>query len=78
MQGLPLPAIACRDRRLLPYIFTFILHWAGKLFSVALSVNPVIHRTTRLLTGALLCAVRTFLSPTLGGRAMAAPVVWQK
>ena len=56
MQGLPSIDVTINSRRLLPYVFTFTRR---QLFSVALSVPA--WGETRLFTGALLCAVRTFL-----------------
>ena len=57
-QGLPFYPVTRAERGLLPHIFTLILPKARRLFSVALSVRCY---TTRLLAGALLFAVRTFL-----------------
>ena len=67
MQGLPANNVTIISRELLPHVFTFIstLLWR-QLFSVALSVLVSSKENkTRLLTGTLLCAVRTFLPPTI-------------
>ena len=65
MQGLPGNMITHKTCELLPHIFTFTLRSlgeGGQLFSVALSLIPVVTpEQPRLSRGALLCAVRTFL-----------------
>lgn len=74
MQGLPVFDITIKNRELLPHIFTLIAcppasgetNSRRQLFSVALSVTNMqkinfSHTDTRLFTGALLCAVQTFL-----------------
>src|SRR5260221_5879881 len=65
MQGLPVPAITCRDRGLLPHVFNLtlpFLSFGGKreavMFCGTISCR---FNATRLLTGALSYAVRTFL-----------------
>jgi len=63
MQGLPEYMITHTDCELLPHIFILTRR---QLFSVALSVI-LITQDTRLFTGALLFAVRTFLLPPLAG-----------
>jgi hypothetical protein len=70
MQGLPANDVAIISRELLPHVFTLArrsFSEGGQLFSVALSVNVMLrqaqHDISRLFTGALLCAVQTFLPP---------------
>jgi hypothetical protein len=60
MQGLPIPDIAIRDRRLLPHVFTLIPQKRDSYFLWHCLFPP--GGGTRLFTGALLCTVRTFLS----------------
>ena len=72
MQGLPVPTITCRDRELLPHVFTFTRRsfsegWPHCSFSVGsyflwhFLLSDAYTSDIRLLAGALLCAVRTFL-----------------
>ena len=59
MQGLPAEGVTIISRELLPHVFTFspceVVIFCGTVCC------PGFHPGTRLFTGALLCAVRTFL-----------------
>jgi hypothetical protein len=59
MQGLPANNVAIKSCELLPHIFTFTSPGRGSYFLWHYLFPPC--GETRLLTGALLCAVRTFL-----------------
>ena len=74
MQGLPAPAVTCRRRGLLPHVFNLtplfaFMHGDKKGGSYFLWHYLLAETATRRLTGALPCAVRTFL-PSPAGRAM--------
>ena len=60
MQGLPANDVTIKSRELLPHVFIF-----SPITGVVIFCGTVCSRQvgTRLLTGALLCAVRTFLPP---------------
>ena len=66
MQGLPANDVTIKSRELLPHVFTFLLPLESEmgsyfLWHYLLFPRTFQHRETRLFTGALLCAVRTFL-----------------
>ena len=62
MQGLPPATITCCDRKLLPHVFTLTPH-CKQIGAVIFCGTICSHgfRGTRVLAGALLYAVRTFL-----------------
>lgn len=62
MQGLPGTVITYRTCELLPHIFTLIPPWGRTVIFCGTVSYPLLTVTgSRLFTGALLCAVRTFL-----------------
>ena len=80
MQGLPECMITHTSCELLPHIFTlsFVFMRAQTrqevIFCGTVCSQPTKWAETRLFTGALLFAVRTFLLSTRGGKAIARPV----
>jgi hypothetical protein len=60
MQGLPADNVTITSRELLPHVFTFS-PIAGVVIFCGTICCPDFHQNTRLFTGALLYAVRTFL-----------------
>ena len=66
MQGLPSNDVTITSHELLPHVFTFspfgVVIFCGTICSAVLHVATQ-HKQTRLFTGALLCAVQTFLLP---------------